>query len=597
MNILTYIKQRIIDWCLSKQTISIGEFHLQTNPSECEIFNNNELKFIEKSIPDDYYVETPNGYSKIKHSFKTIPYDVWEVELENKLLRCADNHILMGESGDQIYAKNLMICEKIRTKDGYEQVLSGGKLDSIENMFDLELEDDEHIFYTNDIVSHNTTTVGAYLLWYTMFNDDKTVLIASNKDANAMELIKRIKYQYENLPLWIKPGVLDDGYNMHEIAFDTKSRIVSTATSSTAGRSFSISLLYLDEFAFVPAEIQDEFWTSIAPTLSEGGRCIITSTPNGDTNLFAELWRGAQVGLNGFKHAHIKWDDPPGRDEKFKRSMTGKLGVRKWLQEYETKFLSSDALLIDPLALERITYEMKDIRPKYEIKEIQFWADIIPNRNYLLSVDPATGSGEDFSAIQLYDFPGLVQVAEYRSNTMSTNQIYTVLKNLIKYVGTKKSFVFFSVENNGVGEGIMALYEADESPPENAELVDEAGKKRRGMTTSGQSKMKACVNFKEMFEKGNMKIKSHIMLSELKSYIRAKGAYEAQRGSTDDCIAASLIITRIVEEIATYEQLAFDKLYGEPTEDWSNEKGEWGEKDWSEKQYDESFDPLPMSFG
>jgi hypothetical protein len=437
-----------------------------------------------------------------------------------------------------------------------------------------------------------TTTVAAYLLWYTIFNTDKAVLIASNKDSNAMELIRRIKYQYENLPMWIKPGVLDDGYNAHEISFDNKSRIVSVATSATAGRSFSISLLYLDEFAFVPPEIQDEFWTSIAPTLSEGGRCIITSTPNGDTNLFAELWRGAQVGLNGFKHMHVRWADPPGRDEKFKKSMTGKLGVRKWLQEYETKFLSSDALLIDPLVLERITYEMKEIKTRFKIKDIDFFDSVHEGRNYLLGVDPATGSGEDFSVIQLYEFPSLIQVAEYRSNTMSTNQIYTVLKNLIKYVGSKNSFVFFSVENNGVGEGIMALYEADETPPENAELVDEEGKKRRGMTTTGQSKMKACVNFKEMFEKGNLKIRSQTMLSELKSYIRAKGAYEAQRGSTDDCIAASLIITRIIEEIASYDQSAFDKLYGQKADDWSNEDG-----DWSVDEYDETDDPLPMSFG
>ena len=587
---LSKIKQKIVDWCLSKQTISIGDLHDKLNASYCQIYCDNELKFIEKSNPDSYYVKTPSGYSKIKHSLKTVPYEVWEIKTENKSIKCADNHILISESGDQLYAKDLIIGENIKTIDGYEQIVSKENLSFEENMFDLELEDDEHVFYTNDIVSHNTTTVSAYLLWYAMFNMDKTILIASNKDSNAIELIKRIKYQYENLPTWLKAGVLDDGYNMHEISFDNKSRIVSTATSSTAGRSFAISLLYLDEFAFVPPEIQDEFWTSIAPTLSEGGRCIITSTPNGDVNLFAELWRGAQVGLNGFDYMHVKWDDPPGRNKEFKNRMTGKLGVRKWLQEYETKFLSSDALLIDPLVLERITHEMKNIRPVHKIKDITFWEKILPRKNYLIGVDPATGTGDDFSVIHTYEFPSLVQVAEYRSNTMSTSQLYTVLKNLIKYIESKGSFVYFSVENNGVGEGLMALYESDETPPENAEMVDEDGKKRRGMTTTGQSKMKACVNFKEMFEKDNIKIRSQIFLSELKSYVRTRGAYEAQTGSTDDCIAATLIVTRIIEEIAVYEQTAFDKLYGTQADDW-------GKEGWGEEKYDEYDDPMPMSFG
>jgi hypothetical protein len=173
---------------------------------------------------------------------------------------------------------------------------------------------------------------------------------------------------------------------------------------------------------------------------------------------------------------------------------------------------------------------------------------------------------------------------------MSTSQLYTVLKNLIKYIESKGSFVYFSVENNGVGEGLIALYESDETPPENAEMVDEDGKKRRGMTTTGQSKMKACVNFKEMFEKDNIKIRSQVFLSELKSYVRTRGAYEAQTGSTDDCIAATLIVTRIIEEIAVYEQTAFDKLYGNETDDW-------GKEGWGEEKYNDYDDPLPMSLG
>lgn len=178
-------------------------------------------------------------------------------------------------------------------------------------------------------------TSSAYLLWYAIFNFDKTVLIASNKNNNAIEMILRIRYAYENLPHWLKPGVTEDGWNKHLVSFDNNSRIVSTATSEDAGRGMAISLLYLDEFAFVKPNIQSEFYTSIMPTLNTGGSCIMTSTPNGDSNIFAQVWRGAQVGANGFTPLHVNWDEPPGRDEKFREEEIGRIGERQFLQEYE----------------------------------------------------------------------------------------------------------------------------------------------------------------------------------------------------------------------------------------------------------------------
>jgi hypothetical protein len=157
-----------------------------------------------------------------------------------------------------------------------------------------------------------------------------------------MEMIFRIQYMYENIPMWLKPGLTEDGWNKHSLGFDNNSRIISTATSETAGRGLSISLLFLDEFAFVEPGIQDSFWTSMSPTLATGGSCIMSSTPNGDTNLFAQLWRGAQVELaakgldgNGFYSVEVPWDAPPGRDEKFKQAEIAKIGEQKWLQEYQ----------------------------------------------------------------------------------------------------------------------------------------------------------------------------------------------------------------------------------------------------------------------
>jgi hypothetical protein len=428
----------------------------------------------------------------------------------------------------------------------------------------------------------------SYLLWYAMFNFDKTVLIASNKNSGAMEMIYRIRFAYENLPFWLKPGVTDDGYNKHAIGFDNGSRMISAATSEDTGRGLSISLLFLDEFAFVAPGIQEAFWTSIKPTLSTGGSCIIASTPNGDLNLFAQLWRGAQVQSNSFTSTWVQWDEPPGRDNAFRDREIADIGEQKWRQEYLCEFLSSEALLISSVYLSNLSHTITNIKPINIIKDVIFWEEIRANETYLVGVDPSTGSGEDFNVITVCHFPSLVQVAEYRSNTLSPSNSYGILKNLLIYLETKECTVYFSIENNGVGQGIIALYEADENPPLVSEFVSEEGANKLGMVTTSRTKMKACITLKELLEKNQLQIKSPILLSELKSYVRYKGAYAAQRGSSDDCIAALLIIIRLVEGIASYDQAAYDKLYMSDHEEWSQEDYD-GYSD-----YDDNDEGLPI---
>lgn len=423
-----------------------------------------------------------------------------------------------------------------------------------------------------------SVTSGAYLLWFACFHKAQTILIASNKNSNAMEMIHRIRLGYEELPMWLKPGIKDDGWNKHSIGFENGTRIISEATSENSGRGLSISLLYLDEFAHVAPGIQDEFWTSIEPTLSTGGSCIMTSTPNGDIDIFAQIWRGAQIpvtigskiGTNGFLPIEVKWDEPPGRDGRFKEDTIGRIGEQKWKQEYECDFLSSEALLVSSLKLAEVTLKIQNIRPLYMLGEVVFWYDIKPGATYLVGVDPATGTGKDFTAITVYSFPTMKQIAEFRSNTMSPNEAYKVLKNVLLHLESKGTMVYFSVENNGVGEGIISLFEADENSPTNSEFVSEEGKGKRGFFTTARSKMKACVSFKEMFEKDNIHITSPILLQELKTFVRTRGAYDHLPGSTDDSIAATLTVIRLIENIASYDQNAFDKLYSTTGfEQWS----------------------------
>lgn len=189
-----------------------------------------------------------------------------------------------------------------------------------------------------------TTVAAGYLLWYAMFVEDATILIASNKYDGAQEIMHRVRYAYESIPDHIRAGV--KSYNKRSIDFDNGSRIVATTTTENTGRGMSLSLVYLDEFAFVEPNIAREFWTSLSPTLSTGGKCIITSTPNTDEDQFADIWFGANklvdangnetdVGANGFKPYIAIWSRHPDRDQVWADSERSALGEDRFLREHQ----------------------------------------------------------------------------------------------------------------------------------------------------------------------------------------------------------------------------------------------------------------------
>ncbi len=403
-----------------------------------------------------------------------------------------------------------------------------------------------------------TETSCAFMLWYSIFNESKTVLVVSNKSSGAKEIIAKIQLAYEELPDWLKPGIQENSWNKHECAFNNKSRIIATTTAPDSGRGLAISLLYADELAFVKPHIADTFWESIQPTLSTGGSCIISSTPNGDINLFAQLWRGAEAGINGFNPVFVKWDSVPGRGEEYKKSQIAKLGERKWLQEFECQFLSSDATLFDNMAISQMEILHKDILPQFKYDDFEFYKYINPNMTYIVGVDPSSGSGNDYTAIQVFEFPSLHQVCEYRTNTMIPSYVYPKLKKLLNFLLKTTPNVYFSIESNSVGQGLIALYEADENPT-NANFMSED--KKTGMVTTAKSKIRTCLKFKELFEKGSIKIFSKTLLREMKSFVRKDGGYDHQVGATSDCISAFLIVLRVIEEIATYDENAYHMMY------------------------------------
>lgn len=412
-----------------------------------------------------------------------------------------------------------------------------------------------------------TETTCAFLLWSALFKPDQSILIASNKSKSAMDIIKKIQYAYEELPDWLKPGIDDTTWNKHECGFDNKSVITATTTSVDSGRGMAISLLYCDEFAFVKPHVARQFYDSILPTISTGGSMIISSTPNGDVGQFAELWRGAKSGLNEFKDGmtYIPWDAPPDRDDSFKQKFISLLGIRKWRQEFGCEFLTEELTLIDSDVIAREEKRIVEVTAANDIikftandGKFKFFKRIIKDATYIVGVDPCTGNGQDNGVIQIFEFPSMEQVLEYATNTLSPQVMYTELKSLLNFLGEHTQEVYFSIENNGIGQGILAAYEGDLFPPE-AMLVSEKGKV--GVNSNRKTKLRSCIKFKESFERGSIRLNSIDLLTELKSFIRSEGSYAAQVGATDDRIMGVIIVFYVIQEMSQTNSNAYDIIY------------------------------------
>ncbi len=305
-----------------------------------------ERKFVDQVSLNDWDILTDSGWHECTEISKTVEYQVYELILNNGYkLGCADTHIVFDQNYNEVFVKDLQIGDLLITDIGISEVVSVTNIGRKENMYDVFVNSDDHRYYTDGILSHNTLCAAGYILWFAMFNNDATILVAANKFRAATEIMDRIKYGYEELPDWLRAGV--QAYNVQDIRFDNGSRIKSTTTTPDSGRGMALSLLYLDEFAFVKPRIAEDFWTAMSPTLATGGKCIITSTPNNDEDKFAEIWFGANktvdefgddipngLGVNGFISFTTHYSNVPGRDEVWAQTERNKIGVDKFDREY-----------------------------------------------------------------------------------------------------------------------------------------------------------------------------------------------------------------------------------------------------------------------
>lgn len=411
-----------------------------------------------------------------------------------------------------------------------------------------------------------TTSAAGYLLWFAMFNYDKTVLIAAHQYSGAQEIMQRIRYAYEMCPNWLKPGA--EVYNQGNIDFENKSRIVARATTEKTGRGMALSLLYLDEFAFVRPTIAKEFWTSISPTLATGGKCIITSTPNSDEDQFAQIWKDAnkcidaygnptKLGRNGFSAYKAIWNEHPDRDAAWADAERAKIGEERFRREMNCEFIIDEETLIDSMVLS----ELESIDPIFKSGQVRWYKKPSKGHIYVTALDPSLGTGGDAAAIQVFEADTTEQVAEWRHNRTPIPEQIKLLsainKEIVEYTGEPDS-LYYSLENNTIGEA--ALISLNEYGEENvpgtmlseSKTLGNGRRYRRGFTTTQKTKINACSKLKNLLESKKMKVRSSMLISELKTYVASGGSYAAKLGETDDLVASTLLAVRMLQQLQNY---------------------------------------------
>ena len=422
-----------------------------------------------------------------------------------------------------------------------------------------------------------STSAAGYLLWYAMFVPDSTILVAAHKYTGAQEIMQRVRYAYENCPDHIRAGCTS--YNKGSLDFENGSRIVSATTTENTGRGMSISLLYCDEFAFVRPTIASEFWTAITPTLSTGGKCIITSTPNSDEDQFAQIWKSAnncfdeqgnetELGKNGFKAFRSAWQEHPERDEKWADQMRSQLGEERFRREMECEFIIFDETLINPLHL----VEMAGIDPIEKQGQVRWYKRPSKGNIYCVALDPSLGTGGDPSAIQVIELPGMMQVAEWRDNKTPVQRQVRIMQEINQYISDQinsETDIYYSVENNTLGEA--ALVEITHIGEENIRgiFLNEPRKPgssnmyRKGFNTSNKSKIAACSKLKSWIETKKLKVASKMLISELKSFVATGTSFAAKIGDTDDLVMAMILAVRMMQAIQNFDANVDETLRAE----------------------------------
>jgi|TARA_Y100000033_G_scaffold46387_1_gene50805 hypothetical protein len=398
-----------------------------------------------------------------------------------------------------------------------------------------------------------STTCVSYLLHYAIFNDNVNIAILANKASTARDLLGRLQLAYENLPKWMQQGII--AWNKGSMELENGSKIIAASTSASAVRGGSYNIIFLDEFAFIPNHIADEFFASVYPTISSGQstKVIMVSTPHG-MNHFYRYWHDAERGKNDYVATEVHWSEVPGRDAKWKAQTIANTSEQQFKVEFECEFLGSVDTLIAPSKLKTMVYE----DPVRTNGSLNLYEMPIEDHDYIITVDVARGVSKDYSAFIVFDitsFPYKV-VGKYRNNEIKP----MMFPSIIVETATAYNNAYILAEVNDIGDQVASIIQFD-LEYENVLMCAMRGragqivgtgfsgkKTQLGVKMSVTVKKVGCSNLKTLIEDDKLVICDYDMISELTTFIQKRQSFEAEEGCNDDLAMCLVIFAWLVAQ-------------------------------------------------
>ena len=393
-----------------------------------------------------------------------------------------------------------------------------------------------------------STVVVSYLLHYALFNDSANIGILANKASTARDLLGRLQTAYENLPKWLQQGVI--AWNKGSMELENGSKIMAASTSASAVRGMSFNIIFLDEFAFVPNHIADDFFSSVYPTISSGQRTkvIIISTPYG-MNHFYKLWVDAQNQRNNYIWTEVHWSEVPGRDAKWKEETIKNTSERQFTQEFECEFLGSVDTLIAASKLRSLVFDT----PISSNKGLDVYEKPSEKSEYIITADVSRGIGGDYSAFIVFDITTLPYkvVAKYRNNEIKP----MLFPNVINDVARAYNNAYVLCEVNDVGDQVASILNYDLEYPNvlmcsmrgrAGQIVGQGfsgNKTQLGVKMSITVKKVGCQNLKQIIEDDKLLFRDYDIINELTTFIQKKQSFEADDGFHDDLVMCLVIFS------------------------------------------------------
>ena len=394
--------------------------------------------------------------------------------------------------------------------------------------------------------SGKSTTIISYLLHYALFNPNVNIAVLANKSSTARDILSRLQLAYENLPKWMQQGII--AWNKGNIELENGSKIIAAATSSSAIRGGSYNIIFLDEFAFVPSNVAEQFFASVYPTITSGQntKVIIVSTPHG-MNMFYKIWVDAQEKRNDYIPIEVHWSEVPGRDEVWKEETIRNTSQSQFNSEFECEFLGSIDTLISSMKLKQLVYRT----PIHSNVGIDIHVRPEENRTYMLTADVSRGTANDYSAFVVFDVTEIPYkiVAKFRDNEIKPLLFPTKIHEVAKAYNN----AYVMVEVNDIGEQVANTLQFD-LEYDNLVMASmrgragqvlgagfSGGRAQLGIRTTKAVKKIGCSNLKQLIEDNKLIVEDYDCVNELSTFISKGSSYTADDGCNDDLVACMFI--------------------------------------------------------